>query len=181
MVPATINCGAGSIQQQLMARSPVSPISSCDGAYSNMAISNAFSSASSSPTSPKIVTTMGGQQQHHHHFTNSLQGNISKLSLHCNGNSSNHAFLSGANSNQESAAAGQSLLLAQQPSHHLVSGSAKLSLLQNQRVSSEGGFGLLADVAIAAAEAAEEQSRLEQQAAEAAASAAVQPIDLSKK
>lgn len=180
MVPGAGQQAAASNAQQmhnLLARSPISPLSSCDGAYNG--ISSTFSSASPSPTSPRIVASAASSC----HFTNSLNGTISKLSLHCNGSNSNSAFPSAlAQDNQ--------LLLQQQqqqPSHHLVSGAAKLSLLQqNQRavVASEGGFGLLADVAIAAAEAAEEQSRLEQQVvqqAEQAAAAAAQPIDLSKK
>lgn len=65
------------------------------------------------------------------------------------------------------------------PSHHLVSG--KLNLLQGGgqvALGSEGGFGLLADVAIAAAEA---EQRQQEQQEEQQQSAAQQPIDLSKK
>lgn len=132
------------------------------------AFSSACSSASSSPIpSSNRAAFVGGST------TNSPScqqlSQISKLSLHCNS----------SNSNSSAAFVRQHALQAQGlafgPAATVGSGASRP---QDQC----GNFGLLADVAIAAAE---EQSRMESmllvQQAAAVATASAQPIDLSKK
>lgn len=159
-LPMTISCSLPQVIGQranmsnslLVARSPVSPMSSCD-AHSNLAH---YNSASPSPSSPRISGSQLSNQLSH----------ISKLSLNCN---------AGAQVNHQQTTTSSTFGLGN-----------KLNLLQVASnvtsVNCEGGnFGLLADVAVAAAE---EQSRIEQQQqaeAAAAAAASAQPIDLSKK
>lgn len=161
-LPMTISCSQAATKRAnvsnslLATRSPVSPLSSCD-AHSNLA---PYNSASPSPSSPRISGCQLSNQLSH----------ISKLSLNCNaGITTMQAARPVATASTASGASNQLNLLQ-------VAGNV-------EPLNGEGNFGLLADVAVAAAE---EQSRIErQQQAEAAAAAAAvasaQPIDLSKK
>lgn len=136
---------------------------------------------SSSISSPQILNTVACN------VTNSLS-QISKLSLNCS--TSNTSNGSGQVANKQLDHHHNLLPADFAPTHHLVSGASKISLMKSVKAS-EGGFGLLADVAIAAAE---EQSRMEleleiqqqhqqQQQSTITNSGQVvaQPIDLSKK
>lgn len=175
MLPTTIGRpptnGTSATSRLLKARSPVSPLGLCD-TQSN-GISSTFSSASVSPSSPRILTTMGC------HAANQ----ISKLSLHCNNSNSSPITLAGVHSAQGNLLQRTGADMTQ--TNHLVCGQGKRDLslggtILPTSLASEGSFGLLADVAVAAA-AAEEQTRIEQQSVSAAAAAHSQPIDLSKK
>lgn len=152
VVPANELGGVQQGSSFLVARSPISPISSCDAFSNHATISSTFSSASSSPIPPRLTTATAGAGQSHQLASSLSQ--ISRLSLHC------------ANSMARQADALSSQNLAN-----------KLSLLRSSDNDASGNFGLLADVAIAAAE---EQSRMELLQQQRQLSAA-QPIDLSKK
>lgn len=146
------------VHSLLDARSPVSPISSCD-AHSNLAH---YNSACPSPASPRIAGC---------HLSNQIS-HIGNLSLNCTA-STNNSTQSNSFSSSSNASTGDKLNLLQVAPLGLSSISAP--------VGSEGSFGLLADVAVAAAE---EQSRIERQQQEEAAAVAAavgQPIDLSMK